>query len=301
MIKPLLNRLGPHLFGRRGYQLVKRRLKSVLERAQISRMNRAMRKPIAAPITTEVEDYYDRETDAYLSTYGEIIQSARPASDADLMDYFADSMAIRDGMHLLDTGCGVCGPAVGLAKRYTITIEAITISEIQVLKSRQYITENGLDECINVTKADYANLPKLYSTNSFDLVYFLETLGYANDIRAVLAGAASVLKQGGCVYVKDFFLVPILDIEKRKVQHDYTERIRNEYLYRILDLNQLVTTLRETGLFVEFIRPMSITEDFTKAALFETANSSHSIYTKAINAPFQLFESLEMKFRKVYP
>ena len=46
---------------------------------------------------------------------------------------------------------------------------------------------------------------------------------------------------------------------------------------------------------------MNITEDFTRAALFETVNKAHTVYTKAIHTPFQLFESLELKFRKVYP
>ncbi|MBD2752594.1 class I SAM-dependent methyltransferase [Spirosoma validum] len=273
----------------------------MVARVRLSQMNKAIRKPIAAPNTTEVEDYYDRETDAYLSTYGVIIQADRPSLDTDLINYFSKSMAVRDGMHLLDAGCGVCGPAVGLAKNNSITIEAITISEVQVVKSRQYVTENGLDTCINVTKADYANLSKLYAPNTFDLVYFMETLGYANDLRTVLAGVARVLKQGGSVYVKDFFLVPILNIEQRKVQRDYTEAIRNEYLYRILDLNYLVATLKEVGLFIEYIRHFDITEDFTIAAGFEVIRSNHTVYTKTLHAPFQIFEVVELKFKKVYP
>ena len=297
----LLNRIGPYILGRRGYQFVKDQAKSMLARVRLLRLHKAIRKPIAAPITTEVENYYDRETDAYLSTYGVIIQADRPSSDTDLIRYFSNSMAVRDGMHLLDAGCGVCGPAVGLAKNNNITIEAITISEVQVAKSRQYVAENGLDTCINVTKADYANLAKLYPANTFDLVYFQETLGYAHDLRTVLAGVASVLKQGGSVYIKDFFLVPILNIEQRKVQRDYTEDIRNEYLYRILDLNHLVATLKEVGLFVEFIRHFDIIEDFTIAAGFEVIRNTHTVYTKTLHAPFQIFEVLELKFRKVYP
>lgn len=297
----LLNRVGPYVLGGRGYRFIKSRVKSMLASVRLSQMNKAIRKPIAAPITADVEEYYDRETDAYLSTYGVIIQADRPSLDTDLMNYFSKSMAVRDGMHLLDAGCGVCGPAVGLAKNNNITIEAITISEVQVVKARQYVTENGLDKRINVAKADYADLSKLYAANTFDVVYFMETLGYANDLRTVLTGVAKVLKQGGSVYIKDFFLVPILDIEKRKIQRDYTEDIRNEYLYRILDLNHLVATLKETGLYIEFIRHFDIIEDFTIAAGFEVIRNNHTVYTKTLHAPFQIFEVLEIKFRKVYP
>ncbi|GAB3513267.1 hypothetical protein GCM10027341_55080 [Spirosoma knui] len=248
-----------------------------------------------------MEAYYDQETDSYLKTYGKIIQSARPASDDDLIAYFANSMGIRDGMHLLDAGCGVCGPAVGLAKLHKITLEAITISDVQVRKARQYVAENQLEQSIYVSKADYANLAELYPPGNFDLVFFLETLGYANDVGAVLNAVTTVLKPGGSVYIKDFFLVPILEDDKRAVQQTYTESIRREYLYRIPNLTDLIDTLREMGLFLEFIRPMAITEDFTRAALFETVNTAHSVYTKTMHTPFQLFESLELKFRKVYP
>ena len=291
----------PKAIGKSGYRFVKNKLKSVLAGRRFSRVNAARQKPIAAPVANEVAAYYDKETDAYLSTYGTIIQAARPASDADLIHYFSESMGIRDGMHLLDAGCGVCGPAVGLATKRAITIEAITISNVQVLKARQYVSENQLDGRIEVTRADYADVADLYAANTFDLVFFLETLGYATDIRLVLAGVTRVLKPGGSVYIKDFFLVPMLDDDQQRRQHAYAACIREEYLYRIPDLTQLVAVLRELGLFIEFIRPMAITEDFTRAALFETVNQSHVVYTKTINTPFQLFESLELKFRKVYP
>ena len=42
-------------------------------------------------------------------------------------------------------------------------------------------------------------------------------------------------------------------------------------------------------------------KDGAVTALFEAMNSAHTVYTKAIHTPFQLFESLELKFRKVYP
>ena len=55
--------------------------------------------------------------------------------------------------------------------------EAITISEDQVEKGRKYISDEGLEGKVNVTHGDYHQLEKYYESDSFDVVYFLESFG----------------------------------------------------------------------------------------------------------------------------
>lgn len=256
-------------------------------------------KPVANPVTAEIEAYYDRETDSYLSTYGKIIQASRPASDEDFINYLIDVIGLEDGMRVLDAGCGVCGPAIEFAKLKKLDIEAITISGVQVDESNKNIAETNLMDRINVTKGDFSQLDSIYQANSFDRIFFLETLGYAEDIRTVLSSAVKVLKPGGSIYVKGFFEVPILDPAKRKVQHHIIEQVRVEYLYKSVDTIDLIEAFRELGLYIEFVKPFSMVEDFTRAATFEQQNSFHNIYTTAINSSFQIVEVLEVKFRKI--
>jgi sterol 24-C-methyltransferase len=255
--------------------------------------------PIKDPVVKEVEEYYNTHTAEYLSTYGKIIQAARPTSDNEFIKHISENIGIEDGMHLLDAGCGVCGPAVEFAKLKKITVEALTISEVQVVEARKHISENNLDLSIHVRKGDFTNLESIYSPNSFDKIYFLETLGYANDFKKVLAGAVKTLKTGGSIYIKDFFTVPIVDNDHKKIQHEIIGKIREEYLYRVFNITELIAASRDLGMYIEFIKPLSLKEDFTKAASFELQNDLHNIYTTAINTPFQLFEALEVKFRKV--
>jgi ubiquinone/menaquinone biosynthesis C-methylase UbiE len=255
--------------------------------------------PIKNPVVEEVEEYYNSQTAKYLATYGRIIQAARPTSDTEFIKHISDNIGIEDGMHLLDAGCGVCGPAVEFAKLKKITIDAVTISEVQVLESKKHIAENNLDLSINVKKGDFTNLELIYPHNSFDKIYFLETLGYSSDFKKVLEGAIKVLKIGGSIYIKDFFTVPILDREHKITQHKIIQKIRVEYLYKVFDITELIAVSRDLGLYIEFIKPFSLKEDFTRAASFELQDDSHGIYTTAITTPFQLFEVLEVKFRKV--
>src|SRR6187402_522398 len=111
--------------------------------------------PIKAPVVKEVEEYYNSNTAEYLSSYGKIIQAARPTSDNEFIKHISENIGIEDGMHILDAGCGVCGPAVEFAKLKKITIDAVTISEVQVLEARKHISENNLDLSINVKKGDF--------------------------------------------------------------------------------------------------------------------------------------------------
>lgn len=247
-----------------------------------------------------VEEYYDKHTQSYLESYGKIIQSARPASDDDFVDHFIESIGITDGMYLLDAGCGVCGPAIEIAKRKKVNIQAITISEVQVDKAVEYISKENLCESIKVIKGDFSNLEKHYYSNTFDIVYFLETLGYSEDFKDVLRGAIKTLKPGGFIYIKDYFTVPILNELNKNEQRRNVELIKEQYLYNVHNLRDMVGVLNDLGLYIEFIKPLKIIEDFSKAASFEIDNDTHFVYTKVMHLPFQLFESIELKFRKVY-
>ncbi len=255
---------------------------------------------IAPPVTDEVAKYYDKETDAYLGSYGAIIQASKPTSESEFISYLAKQLGLKEGMRLLDAGCGIGGPAVGLAKESNVSIEGITISPVQVEKGRKFIAENGLSDKVNINLGDFAAIEKLYPANSFDVVYFLESFGYAKSQKAVLESAIKVVKQGGYIYIKDFFITAITNPEHKKVQQEYTTRVRNEYLYKVLVLHELIEMAHSLGLYIEFVVPIGIQEDFSLPCAFEIQNNHHSVYSDCIRLGFQIFEVLEVKLRKVF-
>ena len=55
----------------------------------------------------------------------------------------------------------------------TVHIEACTISDIQAEKSKVNIDKNKLNYQINVTRADYHDIVKIYGKEQFDSIYFL--------------------------------------------------------------------------------------------------------------------------------
>ena len=114
--------------------------------------------------------------------------------------------ALRHGQRVLDAGCGVCGPARYFAAHRDLQIDAITISAVQAEMARARNIAAELDHRIHVAVGDFHRLTDVYPREQFDAVYFLESLSHSSRPGDALASVFEVLKPGGTVYVKDYFI-----------------------------------------------------------------------------------------------
>jgi SAM-dependent methyltransferase len=154
----------------------------------------------------DVREYYDAWTTRYLEDFGECIQAHRSSSETDLLEYLMTRSALRRGQRALDAGCGVCGPARYFAAHRDLQIDAITVSTVQAEMARARNVAAGLDHRIHVAVGDFHRLTDVYPREQFDVVYFLESLSHSSRPGDALASVFEVLKPGGTVYVKDYFI-----------------------------------------------------------------------------------------------
>lgn len=216
---------------------------------------RDARQPSAVHITDQVRSYYEEMTPAYISGFGEIFQGSRPESNEALIDYLIDAAALDDGMHLLDAGCGVSGPAIAIAKRKAVTIDGVTLAEAQVKEAERRIADNGLTGRITVQQGDFHALDSLYPAASFDRVLFLESLCHAENYRMVLAAAQRVLKPGGALYIKDFYCVDNrARPSKAKGQLEDLGKLNRLYRLQVPDLASVVDLLSSLGFVIKYMR-----------------------------------------------
>ena len=187
-------------------------------------------KYVPSPSASETAAYYDKETEHYLNTYGKIFQAARPSSDEEFLDYFIEYMGIKDGMNLLDAGCGVGGPSIYFAQKKDVKIDGVTVSKKQVEMANKFVNELKLEDRVKIKQGDFQKLDKLYSANSYDIVFFLESLGYADSLESVLSGVYKVLKPEGSVYIKDFFLVSATSKQHFEAQTAVAKEVRGRVL-----------------------------------------------------------------------
>ncbi len=195
----------------------------------------------------DVGAFYNEYNDKFLQVYGDIIQAFRTHDVAKLLDYQIEAMGLKQGMKVLDAGCGVCGPAIYFAQNAGVEVHAVTISKEQYHQSKNRIAEAGLEDKVFVYHGDYHDLESVIRTDGFDAVYFLESFGHSPKHSKALDSAWKVLKSGGLLYIKDLFRrEPLLEEHRAKIEREIT-KINEAYRYNIADLYEVLHHLRKEG------------------------------------------------------
>jgi tocopherol O-methyltransferase len=110
---------------------------------------------------------------------------------------------IKSSDQVLDAGCGVGGSSVWLAKNIGCKVTGISLNKEQVRKANLLAQERGLDSLVSFMVNDYTatGLPDA----SFDIIWAIESVCYANDKSDFLKEANRLLKKGGLIIMADFF------------------------------------------------------------------------------------------------
>jgi ubiquinone/menaquinone biosynthesis C-methylase UbiE len=207
--------------------------------------------------------FYDLTHDKFLQVYGEVIQAFRTRDVTKLLDYQLESIGLVAGQHVLDAGCGVCGPAIFFARKAGVTVEAVTVSRAQAEHARRRIREENLETRVSVRQASYQDLATLYEPESFDAVYFLESFGHSDDIERTIGAVWPVLKPGGTLYIKDLFKKePAIPAHKAKIDEEI-KKINAAYHYNIPDLCRFLEVVRRHGFILLLLKTIDLPlEDF---------------------------------------
>lgn len=244
-----------------------------------------------------VREYYDKMTGSYLDIYGDVIQAFRPTRKKDLLNYIAKSSGLKKGMKIVDAGCGVCGPAIFFADDYKVTVEGITISPVQVEVAREQIEKAKLQKSITVTEGDYHRLSSYYANESYDAVFFLESLGHADHPVKVIEEAYKLLKKDGFIYIKDFYRKITDDPVQQQKIDKVIGNMNKEYNYNTLDLDEVLHALRKTGFDILFMKRFDFKDDISVRFEFEKVNHIDIFEGQE---EFYPAEWLEIKCVKIY-
>jgi SAM-dependent methyltransferase len=146
----------------------------------------------------------------------------------------------RDGMRLLELGCGSGAAAYYLASRYNIEIVCVTNSSVQADICRRTLSTFGGRGHVIVTDFDTLDLP----SESFDAIYALESIGYTKDVDAWLAGCWWMLKPGGHLLIRS---PGSLDHCRREKDYRSVTAFFDNWRYNFLGSNLLVYKARRLG------------------------------------------------------
>ncbi|MHB8878247.1 MAG: SAM-dependent methyltransferase [Myxococcaceae bacterium] len=139
-----------------------------------------------------------------------------------LTELVAEMAGVAAGSEVLDLGCGVCGPAIHIARRYPgCRITGVNISTEQLRQARELIEKEGLSSSVQVREANALSLP--FPEASFDAVLSLEVAANVcvteEHKRQHVAEMFRVLRPGALAGFADLvFKRPPTEDEDRTVQ-----------------------------------------------------------------------------------
>lgn len=216
----------------------------------------------------KVAEFYDKNHEAFIKVYGDVIQAFRTNNLTNLLEYQFKEAGFNDGDTLLDAGCGVCGPAIHFAKNKKVKVDAITISQNQYEEGLSAIEKAGVSDSVQVVCGDYHKLSSHFDKGKYDGVYFLESFGHSNQKKVLIDQVWEVLKPGGCCYIKDLFLKEaIVQSHKEKIEYE-VGRINEAYCYNISDLYEILQILRQKGFILNYVKTVDLDlDDFENLAI----------------------------------
>ncbi len=249
---------------------------------------------------SRVGRFYDENAEAFGRVYGEVIQAFRTKDVRTLLDYEARAMGLREGMRLLDAGCGVAGPAIHFAQSYGVQVDAVTASEVQAGLARAKVEAAGLGERVRVTRGDYHALDERFEAGGYDVVCFLESFGHSQDKARAIGSAWEALRPGGRLYIKDLFAKEAFSPEHRRAIEANIRRIDEAYRYQVGDLYETLRHLRRRGFLILAVKsieiPLEEFENLTISNEFQELTGIHRIDDlEGYAFPVDFFELIAMK------
>lgn len=113
------------------------------------------------------------------------------------VDYILQKLHLKEGMTLLDIGCGWGFLLIQAARKYKVHGLGITLSQQQYETAREKIKEEGLSDCLQVELMDYRDLPRIKRKfHRVVSVGMLEHVGRDN-YTLFLKSVSKALRKGG--------------------------------------------------------------------------------------------------------
>lgn len=216
----------------------------------------------------KVADYYSRMNQYYTKYFGDTLQAYRPVDDKELHEYLITSIGLKEGMKVLDAGCGFCGPAFGFASKLNIDIDAITISKGQYETATEKIKTIKLKGTVKPQVHDYHFIEEKFEPNQFDLIYFLESLVHSAYPDMVIKGCQKTLKKGGILYIKDYFYGVATEPEERERIDIAVKNCDEVTCQTIRPVDEILRIIRENNLKLISASRLPFTSDFSKVNTF---------------------------------
>jgi len=169
-----------------------------------------------AEYATLTRHYYNLATDFYEYGWGQSFHFCRFSHGEAFYQaiarhehYLAHCMGIKEGMKVLDVGCGVGGPAREIAKFTGCHITGLNNNDYQIDRATNYAAREELSNQLDFVKGDFMQMS--FPDNTFDAVYAIEATVHAPVLEGIYSQIFRVLKPGGVFGVYEWLMTDNYD------------------------------------------------------------------------------------------
>ncbi|KAI9795616.1 MAG: Delta(24)-sterol C-methyltransferase [Piccolia ochrophora] len=210
-----------------------------------------------AEYATLTRHYYDLATGFYETAWGQSFHFCRFGDREPFLQaqarhehYLAHMMGLRDGMKVLDVGCGVGGPAREIAKFAGVSITGLNNNDYQIARATRAAAKVGLADKLDFVKGDFMQMS--FPSESFDAVYAIEATVHAPSLEGVYSQIFRVLKPGGVFGVYEWLMC-----EKYNNEDPHHREIRlgieqGDGISNMVKIAEALTAIKAAGFQLEF-------------------------------------------------
>ncbi|KAI9802270.1 MAG: Delta(24)-sterol C-methyltransferase [Sarcosagium campestre] len=224
---------------------------------------------------TLTKHYYDLATGFYETAWGQSFHFCRfapnepfPQAQARHEHYLAHMMGLRDGMKVLDVGCGVGGPAREIARFAGVDITGLNNNDYQIERATMASAKAGLSKQMRFVKGDFmvgnrsrskrdcedTDLPQQMSfpAESFDAVYAIEATVHAPSLEGVYSQIFRVLKPGGVFGVYEWLMCANYDNDNPHHREIRLGIEQGDGISNMVKIDEALKAVKAAGFELEF-------------------------------------------------
>lgn len=148
--------------------------------------------------------YYNRES---LGMHFGFWDEATETNDQAVLNVnqaLIEAVKITKKDRVLDAGCGVGGTAIYVAQKTGAHVTGITLSKRQVNLAQKHALQRSVEQLTTFKQMDYTATD--FADRSFDVIYGLESICYADPPTRFTKEAYRLLKPGGRLVIADGYM-----------------------------------------------------------------------------------------------
>ncbi|KAH0543699.1 Delta(24)-sterol C-methyltransferase [Glutinoglossum americanum] len=210
-----------------------------------------------AEYATLTRHYYNLATDLYENGWAQSFHFCRFNKGEPFLQalarhehYLAHMMTLRDGMSVLDVGCGVGGPAREIAKFAGVNITGLNNNDYQIERATRYAQMDGLGDRLKFVKGDFMQMS--FPDKNFDAVYAIEATVHAPDLVGVYSEIFRVLKPGGVFGVYEWLMTDKYDNSNPRHKEIRLGIEQGDGISNMVKISEGIAAIKAAGFELEF-------------------------------------------------